>query len=345
MSARAPRLSVVMPVYNGARELESSLPALRASTFRDFELIVVDDGSRDDVADVLARFPPDRVVTLDRNLGHCEARNRGAAEARGAILLFTDADVVVRPGTLGRVAERFEDEEVRSLIGLYGLDHPYRTLPSLYKNTWIHYTYRNAPAQVDWFFTAIGAVRADVWRRSGGFQAQRRREHGGGDIEFGHRLVRQGVPVRLDHGLEVTHLRRYTLAGLLRNDGRRAFGWTRLALESEASTRSAWRKGLANVSRGFALDSLGAAVLAVLLPLAGAVPDLRPAVAALAALYLLRNLHFLAFASGRFGLPYAVGFLAILFLDHLACATGVLRAVVGEPWRRAALWARPALLR
>ena len=147
MSARAPRLSVVMPVYNGARELESSLPALRARTYRDFELIVVDDGSRDDIADVLARFPPDRVVTLDRNLGHCEARNRGAAEARGAILLFTDADVVVRPGTLARVAERFEDEEVRSLIGLYGLDHPYRTLPSLYKNTWIHYTYRNAPAQ------------------------------------------------------------------------------------------------------------------------------------------------------------------------------------------------------
>jgi len=79
---------------------------------------VVDDGSLDDTADLVEGLPRVRLIS-QANAGPAAARNRGAMEAMGAILLFTDDDCVPMPGWLNAMLEPFNDAEVVAAKGIY----------------------------------------------------------------------------------------------------------------------------------------------------------------------------------------------------------------------------------
>lgn len=95
------RLSVVIPAYNASKHIAECLTSVLAQEDSPpYEVIVVDDGSRDETADIVAReFPSVRLVPKS-NGGPGSARNRGVAEARGEVIVFIDADDVMLPGRL-----------------------------------------------------------------------------------------------------------------------------------------------------------------------------------------------------------------------------------------------------
>lgn len=107
LDSTAPRVSMVMPVHNGARWLAEAIESILAQDFRDFELIFVDDASRDAspaiMAEAAARDPRIRIVTLEINAGLPAALNRGFAEARGALHSWTSDDNLLRPMMLARL--------------------------------------------------------------------------------------------------------------------------------------------------------------------------------------------------------------------------------------------------
>src|SRR5262245_32491625 len=92
-----PSVSVIIPVYNGAAFLRLCLEAVAATDLHSYECIVVDDGSTDGSRTIAADFPmPVRIVDVSEGpRGPAYARNRGAEIARGEILFFIDADVVL----------------------------------------------------------------------------------------------------------------------------------------------------------------------------------------------------------------------------------------------------------
>jgi glycosyltransferase involved in cell wall biosynthesis len=332
---RAPRISVVLPVHDGARTLERALSALFASSFQDFELIVIDDASTDGSAAIAERFPA-RVLRSPARAGAFACRNRGGDGARGDILLFLDADVVVQADTLAQVERRFRDPGMACLIGLYALEHPNDDLASVYKNTWIRFSYLSAADRVDWFFTAIGALRRDVWMRSKRFGEAFNTRYGGGDIDFGRSLAGDGVSIVLDKDLAVVHQKRFGLAGLLANDFRRAFGWSRLSLRSGRGLSAA--RGVANVDASFVLGTALSWLLfaSALGALAGLVPGI--ACGALAGLYLALNARFYVYVGRHVTAGRALGSVGIMFLDHMACGAAVVLSVAewvsGSDWTR-----------
>lgn len=90
-----PAVSVILPTFNRARLLPRAIASVLGQSFRNFELIVIDDGSTDDTAEVVRAFAADpRLAYLppERNLGDAGARNRGIAAARGEWLAFQDSD-------------------------------------------------------------------------------------------------------------------------------------------------------------------------------------------------------------------------------------------------------------
>src|SRR5256885_9565618 len=95
-AAGRPRLSVVMPVYNAEGTLAECLTRLCNSSFGDFEIVMVDDGSTDQSRPIAANFPV-RVVPTAGRVGPAAARNLGARVAESDVLFFLDADVMVRP--------------------------------------------------------------------------------------------------------------------------------------------------------------------------------------------------------------------------------------------------------
>lgn len=101
-----PQVSVVMPVYNAAAFVAEAIASVQAQTFRDWELLAVDDGSADTsrevVAAIAAADPRVRLIAAGRNEGPGPARNRGIAAARGRLVAFLDADDLWHPEKLAR---------------------------------------------------------------------------------------------------------------------------------------------------------------------------------------------------------------------------------------------------
>lgn len=113
-----PAISIVMPCYNGARHLAQSVASVQAQTRGDWELIIVDDGSRDDswqLMQALAAADP-RIVPLQQtNAGAAAARNTGLAQARGRLLAFLDSDDTWRPEFLERMSAALAGREDEAL--------------------------------------------------------------------------------------------------------------------------------------------------------------------------------------------------------------------------------------
>ncbi|MGH8697182.1 MAG: glycosyltransferase family 2 protein, partial [Burkholderiales bacterium] len=97
-----PLVTIGMPVYNAARTLAVALASIERQTFRDWELVIVDDGSRDATEEVLGRIadPRIRVVRDGRNLGLAARLNEIVATAQGEYFARMDADDVAYPARL-----------------------------------------------------------------------------------------------------------------------------------------------------------------------------------------------------------------------------------------------------
>jgi len=97
-SGAMPRVSVIIPTYNRARVVSKAIDSVLAQTYRDFEVIVVDDASTDDTAQVLARYGDRiRVIRRQTNGGPGAARNDGIKASEGEFIAFLDSDDLYLP--------------------------------------------------------------------------------------------------------------------------------------------------------------------------------------------------------------------------------------------------------
>ncbi len=93
MKPNIPFFSIIIPAYNRAEILKSTIPAVLLQTFTDFELIIADDGSSDDIKTVVENFKESRIKYYHQhNKGVCAARNLGAQNANGEFVIFLDSD-------------------------------------------------------------------------------------------------------------------------------------------------------------------------------------------------------------------------------------------------------------
>ena len=107
---RQPFISIIIPVHNGSKYLNQCLDALTVSSYQSYEIIVVDDASTDDSAEI-SRKKGVTVLQLPHQSGPAAARNYGAQKAQGDILFFVDSDVVVQRETIARVADNFQNNQ------------------------------------------------------------------------------------------------------------------------------------------------------------------------------------------------------------------------------------------
>lgn len=119
-----PQVSVLMTVYNGQPYLEQSLQSVRAQTFRDYEFVIVDDGSTDGSLEVLRRYaaedPRIRLIANEVNQGQTPCLNQGIAEARGAWIARQDADDLSNPRRLELQIREVTARPHLSLLGANG---------------------------------------------------------------------------------------------------------------------------------------------------------------------------------------------------------------------------------
>jgi peptidoglycan/xylan/chitin deacetylase (PgdA/CDA1 family)/GT2 family glycosyltransferase len=205
LSARlAMRFSVVIPTFQRRELVVRAVSALERQSFRDFETIVVIDGSSDGTADALRSlelsFP--LLIVEQPNRGAAAARNAGAAGAHGALLLFLDDDMEADPELLAE-HERSHAAGADIVLGHLPL-HP-ASPPSVLTPGVGRWTERrrqrlaeagsHIPASD--LLTGQLSIARETFERLGGFDLAFTREgaFGGEDVDFGHRARQEGLSI------------------------------------------------------------------------------------------------------------------------------------------------------
>ncbi len=235
MTNNKPYISVIIPAYNSIKFIRECLEALDESTYKSFEIIVIDDGSTDNTVQI-AREMGSAVFKLDSQSGPAVARNFGAEHAKGEILLFIDSDVLVKRDTLQLVASTFTDNpDISALFGSYD-DTPADTeFLSQYRNLLHHYVHQKSNPDATTFWAGCGAVRKDVFLELDGFDNKKFAEPSIEDIELGYRMKESGYRIKLDKDLQVTHLKHWGWYSMIKTDiFNRAVPWSRLILQTKS---------------------------------------------------------------------------------------------------------------
>lgn len=270
----SPRLTVIVPVYNGEMHIARCLEGLRLSEYSRFEVVVVDDCSTDDTELIVERYPVRRVRT-PRTLGPAGARNMGIGYAEASIVVFVDADVVLPSNALGIIATEFDrDPQMAAMFGSYDEEPASDGFCSQYKNLMHSYVHQKSNVRATTFWAGCGAVRKEIFVRVGGFDFSRYRRPSIEDIELGYRLVRSGHHIQLNKQLQVKHLKKWTIRNMIQTDiFCRAIPWTKLILETRNLPRDLNLTSGARLSTGLVgVLSMGWVIL--LLQTAGILPSL-----------------------------------------------------------------------
>jgi len=122
------KVSVIIPNYNGAHFLRDSLDTIREQSYKDFEVIVIDNASKDDSVCLLKKeYPEVKVILNESNLGFAGANNRGYKEAKGDYILFLNNDTKLDKDCFRFLIEKAESDKQK--IGVVSakillMDHP-----------------------------------------------------------------------------------------------------------------------------------------------------------------------------------------------------------------------------
>lgn len=186
-------VSVIAPAYNNPEEVELFLQSIAQRLSGDFEVIVVDDGSRDTrLGDVCAKHAFIRYLRLPENCGAPTARNAGAQLARGEVLLFVDSDMIVQADLSTITSRLFADSTILAAVGAFD---PEPANPSYFRSFWGLVKTFSLPRESfsSTFYPAIGAIRKAVFDEVGGFSSKLRAAE---DFEFSIRFFARGWQVR-----------------------------------------------------------------------------------------------------------------------------------------------------
>lgn len=112
------KISVIYPVYNVENYIEKSLKSLLSQSYDDFEIIIINDNSKDASSELIEKInnPKLKIVNNKKNLGLSEARNIGLQYASGDLVYFMDSDDQIRPNFFEQVVKLFEENSNVDII-------------------------------------------------------------------------------------------------------------------------------------------------------------------------------------------------------------------------------------
>jgi glycosyltransferase involved in cell wall biosynthesis len=201
----AVKYSVIVPAYNAGKTISDCLGALTRQSVdeAEYEIIVVDDGSRDNTAKIVQSLP---VRYLHQpNKGPAAARNHGSREARGSIILFTDSDCVPAPDWIEKMTGSFTDPGVVAVKGAYRTNQ--RSLFARFAQVEFEERFEllKRAASIDMVDTYSAAYRSVVFKQAGGFDESFPVANNE-DTELSYKLSRMGRKMVFNPDAVVYHL-------------------------------------------------------------------------------------------------------------------------------------------
>lgn len=111
-----PQISIIIPIFNAQKTLKTCLESIFKQTFKDYEIIAVNDGSTDKSFSILEEYSNQIKIINQKNSGANVARNSGAKISQGEYLIFCDADIILNEVMLEKMLQTLEDHPEASYV-------------------------------------------------------------------------------------------------------------------------------------------------------------------------------------------------------------------------------------
>lgn len=316
-------ISVIIPMYNSSKTISECLKALYNNTYKNFECIVVDDGSKDNSAKIAKQFSC-RVLKLKKNNGPAKARNFGAKYAKGGILFFVDSDVLLLPYALEEVIKSFNNEpEMAAVVGIYDKKPANKGFFSEYMALRKFSDFIDSGKK---YFSHIGgacsAIRKKVFFEFNGFPEN----YKGADVEdyvLGYKIASK-YKIFFNPSLRGEHYMP-TFKACFKNYFKRASMWFNLFLK-----RKKFDQGAATVSRGIGSISTLLALIFFIFSALNTSFIWLSTFFIMVFFYTNRKFYFLVLKEK--GFIFFIASVFINFLLFLSVSLGVIYSIISYPF-------------
>jgi len=318
-------ITVIVPVHNRAGELKVCLGAIIGNDPAPGEVIVVDDGSTDDSARVAEELGC-RVIRIERR-GASFARNTGARNAQNGTLMFVDSDIEIGGNDVARLAESFENEDLRAAFTIVDDEFRADDVISDFYNLTHHYIFLKQAGETRTCYTSFFAVRKDLFLESGGFDDSWEKAVLD-DVVLGWRLLKNECRLVCREDIRVRHHKKLGPAGFVRNRFRVGYEWFRAAARYCRMTKD----------RNFSLSDM---VVSLRIPVnvllvtclvgCSVFSSTLPVALLAAAIFMIWNLRFFVFLGRRRGPGFAALGCGLLLIESLCFTTGLTASMATLP--------------
>lgn len=227
--------SVVVPCYNCGKYIEDCLESILNQTIKPKEIIVVDDGSKDNSVEKIKRYPV-RLVSWSRR-GIAQARNIGLILSKGDIVVFFDSDVEVPQDYLEILADDFE--HYSDVVAVGGQEIPIVNIgiANVYRSKYLRQTHgEGLIINPPFIYGIASAFKKDAIIKAGYFNPFFRTN--GEDVEISIRLKKLGYKLLYDSRLKVYHKRTDSITSLIKTAYRYSYFGRMAQLINRVSTPS-----------------------------------------------------------------------------------------------------------
>ncbi len=317
-------ISIVIPTYNSERFMPDLLNSIFKTGIGDMEVVIVDDCSTDNTVKIAKGYPV-KIIELENNSGPAKARNLGVRAARGDIIFFLDADVVVMNGTIGEVRDYFDkNPSANCVIGICEKEPLNNGFVPRYMALFEYIHLKGSKAdKVSVFSPRCGALRKDLFEKVGGYKETYRRADIE-DFEFARRINRTGSII-LNRNMIVRH-QFANLKQAVRNYFTRAVLWVHLFIKErklDNAGPSVPSNGIAAISAFLSFISL------FFLPFLNIAPYFF---IFFLIVFVLANLRWLNFMRGERGVFFAVRALFLNYFLGIEITIAVIFGLLSYPF-------------
>ena len=200
----SPLISIVIPFYNSQDSINDCLNAVFKSSYKNFEVIAVSDGSKDESLKIAKKFPC-KLIKSKKNYGSGHARNKGAKLARGKIIVFLDSDVIIKKNHLKIIFNYFIKKNYKMAQGIYTHKPIYKKISTQYLQSYqCFYVFSKKLKYINNLVSNFFVIKKKIFFEVGGFDSKFIGSNAE-DADLGYKLTKKGYKIPILRNLNVLH--------------------------------------------------------------------------------------------------------------------------------------------
>ncbi|MFH1644099.1 MAG: glycosyltransferase [bacterium] len=198
-------ISIIVPTFNSEKTIAKTIQAIQEQeTKEETELIIVDDNSTDKTVQEIKKFNKIKLIQQEKNSGPAVARNTGAKNAKGEIIIFTDSDCVPEKNWLDEMIKPFENSKVVGVQGAYKTKQKNLTAKFVQIEIEDRYDLMKKKEFIDFIGSYSAAYRKKVFLEFKGFN-EKFPSASGEDPELSYRIEKKGLKLKFNPNAIVYH--------------------------------------------------------------------------------------------------------------------------------------------